>query len=449
MNKNKIIQLLPVLCLMNLASCSFGNIQSSSSTSNSENTSNKVSSESNITSSSNKGSSTSSIEVNNSTSTKEDSSSNSSTSSSSSSSSTSSGLSSSTSVVLEKYDITWKNYDGTILEIDFDVPYGTIPTYDGETPYREGTENTKYIFNGWDPSISEVVADKTYTAVFKETIINEDNIPGVTPVLSSDKKTIEYGFYPQEYVSDSSLIASLNSLTSPTINGWYLYEGNYYTKEIAKIYNYENYTFNNNTSIVAGEEYWFKCSPIKWNVLNNNDGTYSLISTMLLDAKEYYSNFDFRTINGKTVYANNYEYSNIRSWLNNEFMNTAFALNSDYLQVTTVDNSSSSTNTSNNEYASNVTNDLVYLASYQDLVNADYGFDSNVKKQCKTTEYSRARGAWYNEESSYKYNSAYWTRSPSSVYDYCTWTVNSGGYLSTYAVSGEYHCVRPCITISL
>ena len=49
---------------------------------------------------------------------------------------------------LNKYTITWKNYDGTILEVDEDVPYGTMPSYDGETPYKEGTNKYSYVFDG-------------------------------------------------------------------------------------------------------------------------------------------------------------------------------------------------------------------------------------------------------------------------------------------------------------
>ena len=66
----------------------------------------------------------------------------------------------------EKYIVTWKNYDGTILEIDGDVEYGVLPTYDKEVPTKpDDTENT-YTFTGWSPEVDIVTRDITYTAQY-------------------------------------------------------------------------------------------------------------------------------------------------------------------------------------------------------------------------------------------------------------------------------------------
>ena len=64
----------------------------------------------------------------------------------------------------KKYTVTWKNYDGTILEIDEDVSYGSIPSYDGDVPVRDG-----YVFQNWysaGNNISPVTGDIVYTANF-------------------------------------------------------------------------------------------------------------------------------------------------------------------------------------------------------------------------------------------------------------------------------------------
>ena len=62
--------------------------------------------------------------------------------------------------------ITWKNYDGSILEVDENVPYGSTPSYDGSTPVKEDDATHTYQFLGWTPSITSAIEDKTYTATY-------------------------------------------------------------------------------------------------------------------------------------------------------------------------------------------------------------------------------------------------------------------------------------------
>ena len=355
---------------------------------------------------------------------------------------------------IKTYTITWENYDGSTLETD-EVPYGSVPSYDGSTPTKEGNEDVIYVFNGWSPTITEVTKNETYVATFKEVSNNE--MPGLFPVIDTNSNTVKYGFYPQTHVNNETLISELNSLESSSSNGWYLYNNEYYVKEKANVFNNESYTFNDGTEIINGNEYWFKCEPIRWNILDNGDGNYYLLSSMLLDAQYYYKDYSDRLIDKETIYANNYANSDIRAWLNNDFYLTAFNLNNSFIKEVNVNNSTSTTDNQNNKYACENTNDKVYLPSYQDYLNLSYGFDNDASKtsstrECKTTDYLRIRGAWCNVKvdvySSSKYNGSYWTRSPSSEYNYCAWNVNSAGYLSEYAVDGLSHSVRPCITIS-
>ena len=63
------------------------------------------------------------------------------------------------------YTITWQNEDGTTLETDENVAYGTTPTYDGETPTKTAAGYT-YTFSGWTPTITAVTGNTTYTAQF-------------------------------------------------------------------------------------------------------------------------------------------------------------------------------------------------------------------------------------------------------------------------------------------
>ena len=70
---------------------------------------------------------------------------------------------------VQKYTIRWFNYDGTPLETDTDVPYGTKPTYNGTTPTKPSDDYYTYGFAGWSPSTEEAIqGDKNFTAQFAQ-----------------------------------------------------------------------------------------------------------------------------------------------------------------------------------------------------------------------------------------------------------------------------------------
>ncbi len=311
-----------------------------------------------------------------------------------------------------------------------------------------------------DPGVACVEHDfSTYDSFATLTCDDDRYVPsgneslGIAPMFSTKNKTVTYGLYPQKNVNDSSLVSALNALKTSESNGWYLYENEYYAKVAAKPYD-SSYKFDNGTTIVEGTTYWFKCEPITWNVLSNTNGKRYILSSVLLDAHYYYYETFSRTIGGKKVYANNYEYSDIRTWLNDGFYNSAFALGNSHIQTTTVSNSASTTNSTENPYACDSTQDNVFLPSYKNYINDSYGFSTSTSptntRYCKTTDWARARGAWYSTSSSYLYNGYYWTRSPRSEDSYSAWCVNGDGYLDSNRrpVNHKFVSVRPAIKIA-
>ena len=279
----------------------------------------------------------------------------------------------------------------------------------------------------------------------------EDYGLATTPVVINDNTTVVYGLYPQTHVSDSGLISSLEALTTPESNGWYLFNGKYYAKVSAKP-NKTNYKFDDDTKIVEGTTYWFKCEPIKWKILSNEGGEYFLLSSVLLDVHRFNSCWQGKDSNNR--YSNNYEYSEIRAWLNDEFYNSAFALGKENIKTTTVDNSASTTdNSSIGGYACNDTNDKVFLLSYQDFKNSSYGFSTSGNgtnlRTWKATDYARAKGV--NLGYSSKNCGYYWTRSPYQDGGAHVWYVDYDGGLNRTGngVDSTNYCVNPAIKIKI
>lgn len=77
---------------------------------------------------------------------------------------------------INKYTVTWKNDDGTVLETDTLVPYGNPPDYNGATPTKASTAQYDYTFLGWSAEVFEgsreeenlpsVSGNIIYTAVY-------------------------------------------------------------------------------------------------------------------------------------------------------------------------------------------------------------------------------------------------------------------------------------------
>lgn len=89
--------------------------------------------------------------------------------------------------------VTWRNYDGTLLETDENVPYDSMPSYDGETSERQGNAQYSYEFKGWNKEFSPVTEDVTYSAVFEETV-NKYTVIWKNPDGTDFKtETLDYG----------------------------------------------------------------------------------------------------------------------------------------------------------------------------------------------------------------------------------------------------------------
>ena len=130
------------------------------------------------------------------------------------------------------FTITWKDADGTTLETDANVPYGTTPTYDGTTPAKAADAQYTYTFKGWSPEVAKVTGDVTYTAVYDQTVneytVTWANADGST--ISTQK--VAYGETPQ-YTGDTP--------TQPS-DPQYTYSFKGWNPEVAKVTGDVTYT---------------------------------------------------------------------------------------------------------------------------------------------------------------------------------------------------------------
>ena len=311
---------------------------------------------------------------------------------------------------------------------------------------------------------------------------------GSDETYTRDGNYIYFGLYPQTKVTDSSLILSLNTMagTLPTssnsyswtsygyyIEGsvqnymWYI-DGKYNNVKYRGVYftSYRPYlcidsssadnSLQDDNGYGLSTVYWFKYEPVKWRILTEQSGKAFLMCDMAIDSQQYYHSYnETRTIDGKTVYPNNYAESEIRKWLNETFYNTAFnSLQKSLVQTTVVDNSARSTNPysnatlwngGNNDFVCENTSDKVFLLSEYEVTNPAYGFNStagtvDVARQLKSSDYAKSQGCNQNTSSSYLGNCGrWWLRSPYYDRNSFAWRVDSYGYSNSTNIGGVYY----------
>ena len=192
--------------------------------------------------------------------------------------------------------------------------------------------------------------------------------------------------------------------------------------------------------------YWFKYEPITWTIKQELNGYAIIVCNMILDSQDWHYKDTSSTINGKIVYENNYEYSHIRSWLNDTFYNTAFnELEQAIIQTTIVDNSASSTDTLDNSYACNNTSDKIYLLSYKEAITY---FTSDSQRQKKGTDYAKSQGLHVNT-GDYCGFSHWWLRSPYNIVSNSSLKVHLDGSIDPIIIYFTSCGILPALKIKL
>lgn len=359
-----------------------------------------------------------------------------------------------------------------------DETRGTVEIYGDEIdPNRVILKNIpvnkkSHVFKGWyQPNETLLSKDDEFTFILNPNIINYVNAKYmnddeedewneehcINPV--SDGDYVYYGLYPQNVVEDASLASILDETSPSSFNGYHHYQGEYYFKQKARLgldMDGEILSireFDCGEEIIADQYYWFKLEPIKWKVLTDSSSSQFLLSEKLLNVEKFYHGSVEREIEGKTVHPNNYKYSDVRNWLNNDFYQTAFAFNDSNILTSLVDNSPSTTATPESaEYCCEDTNDKVFLLSYKDYTNESLDFSDASKRLFKTTDLARAQGAMYGTDTFNLFCGYYWTRSPySDAYQEegaLASRCNKNGTANEDFVGQSRSCAQPAIKIA-
>lgn len=253
-------------------------------------------------------------------------------------------------------------------------------------------------------------------------------------VATAASTYVYFGVFPKTVLPESSgVTVDETEIKIMGANTYYMgNDGNWYEKVTENRDGSSGYIYSDGTTVKhksAASTRYFKVEPIKWKVLTtdyNGTGRALLLAEDILTANVPYYDVSLseRTIGGNTVYANNYKYSTIRAYLNGAyesddeqtktyegkgFLQTAFTSSARLLIAETeVDNRAETTGYNESTYATKYacenTTDKIFLLSESEVINSDYGFDSNPYVSIATrnrvpTDYAKANHAYQNDGS--------------------------------------------------
>ncbi len=196
-----------------------------------------------------------------------------------------------------------------------------------------------------------------------------------------------------------------------------------YIAQIGDTIFFGKYEQDNKTSNGAEE--------IEWKVLDKDqDGKMLVVSKYALDCRHYHSSATQVT----------WETSDIRKWLNNDFISTAFTKSEkDKINTTTLENRD---NADYNTDGGNSTKDKVFLLSIDETLTY---FPLSVDRVCLATKYAESHGSQLEKLTR---SCRWWLRSPGSS-SYTASAVKVDGFVLQMGapVSGEKRSIRPAMWI--
>ena len=246
---------------------------------------------------------------------------------------------------------------------------------------------------------------------------------GVSAGATNVGDIILFGNYPQTKVSETTALKNAANAATWKSYGYYIgndsYDGDMAASDFMK---YADFSLNgvkyravrftqyrpSNTSDTSGANcswqdengystnttYYFKYEPLEWRVLNPTFGL--VMCETIIDSQAYQnvvrkSASDNYYIGTTATYANNYAESSIRTWLNDDFYNTAFNTTQKNKIFSTTSNNAAYSSVYSQYDAVSTTNPI-FLLSDNRIQNGNDGFSDNAARKAKGTDYAKCQG---------------------------------------------------------
>ena len=277
-----------------------------------------------------------------------------------------------------------------------------------ETPASENEESEVEIETGSEIKVIEIAEQQKSQYILHNPKVEDDSS------TESGKKVtwncLWFGSYPQSQITaeDGEIYTILTNIDNWNKNGDVIIENTKYHKT---------------------EKDYFKYEPIKWRVLQSENGEAFLLSDVILDKQLYNENDKYVT----------WEKSSLRAWINKKFIKRAFIDEErekiNITEIVNQDNPVYGTEGGNNTF------DKIFLLSLSEVSEQQdgekYGFLDDEIRACGKSDFSKT-GSWW------------WLRSPGS-YSLDAAEVNDDGWVGRNGsrVDSSYGGVRPALHLNL
>ena len=326
-------------------------------------------------------------------------------------------------------------YDRNIIAYTFNAEDGkfsdnsTIKTISGRygatvsKPVNPTPNHPRYMFDIWDITVPAKFGTQSlsvtaqYKYNFYETPVKLPS--GTTGTAGTNWTYVYFGVYPKTIKPAGVTIDESNSIKMGIFTLYLGSDKDYYVK-CKENAHAEDYTYSDGTLVAqsdADSYKYFRVEPIKWRVLTTN---YNSRGKALLLAESIVDIYCYSIPSEEKP--NNYENSKVRTFLNSEFLDSAFTSSAkQIIPQTNVVNSSRSTNPDSNaeqwnngvnNFWCSTTYDKIFLLSEQEVTKQEYGFKDYEEKDSARkrsgNDYVKAKHIWANQIN----NCCWWLRSP-------------------------------------